>query len=175
MLSRGFLLLAGIFTGLWLRDPNGTLYDVGFPALALVSLLVAFATTPPSIDRDVRNRVADAFGQWLDAWYRLRTASESERPAVEDALRIATQRITIDASEVVLRSLRRAAEQELSTAAVAQLTLDVRRNLRSGGVTLRASDVESLVAREPTPTATVRVANVRRSTSASASPASFLS
>ena len=174
MLSHFFLILAGLFAGLWLRDPNGSFYDVGFPVLALVSLLFAFATAPPSIDRDAKGRLADAFRQWLDAWYRLRTTSERELPAVEEALRQATQTIAINANSIVVKSLRRAMEQELSPAAVAQLTLDVRRNLRSGGVTLRVGDLEPLVAPPPQPATPVAVASVRRSTPANASPASFL-
>ena len=43
MLSKLFLVLAGLLAGMWLRDATGTLFGVGLPLLALLALILAVA------------------------------------------------------------------------------------------------------------------------------------
>lgn len=145
MLSRIFLILAGLFAGLWLRDGSGTLFTLGFPALSLLALLFAVAATPPSLDRDARGRLEEAFRNWLDAWHRLRTAPDKDRFAVEQALTSAAHAILVTANDRVVKSLLAAMNQQSSPDAVAQLVLDMRRSLRRAGMSVRAEDLAALL------------------------------
>lgn len=180
MLSRFLLIIAGLFAGMWLRDANGTIYDIGYAAFAVVSLLLAVATTPPTNDGDARARLSEAFQKWLLAWHRTNGVSERERPAAEEALRHATSSMAIVGNGAVVKSLRRAVERGLAPRQVAQLALDVRRQLRSGGVALRVDDLEPLLA-APAPRAAASVGadngrgdGARAIASAGAGPTSFI-
>ena len=180
MLSRFLLILAGLFAGMWLRDANGTIYDIGYAAFALVSLLLAVATSPPTNDGDARARLAEAFQKWLLAWHRLSAASERERPAAQESLGEATGAMAIVGNGAVVKSLRRAVEHGLSPRGVAQLALDVRRQLRSGGAALRVDDLEPLLA-APAPRAAASIGAengrgdaTRATASAGARPTSFI-
>jgi hypothetical protein len=170
MLSRFFLILAGLFAGMWLRDASGTLFNLGFPALSLVSPLFAVAAAPTTIDRDARGRLEEAGRQWLDTWHRLRSAPDKDRVAAEQELTSAAHMIALTANDRVVKSLQSAMQQDLSPAAVAQLVLDMRRSLRRASVTLRPADLEALLA----PNHRGRN-NGRSATPENASPASFLS
>lgn len=170
MFSRFFLILAGLFAGMWLNNGSGTLLNVGFPALSLVSLLFAVAAAPTTIDTVARVRLEEACRQWLDAWHRLRSAPDKERAAAEQELKSAAHMIALTANDRVIKSLQAAMQQDLSPAAVAQLVLDMRRNLRRAGMTLRPADLEALLAPSQ------RGRNNSRSTAPeTVSPASFLS
>ena len=171
MLSRFFLILAGLFAGLWLNDSSGTLFNIAFPALSLVALLFAVAAAPPSIDRDARARLEDAYRQWLDAWLALRGSSGQDRTAAESALASARHRIALMGSDRVVKSLQVAASKDLTPAAVADLLMDMRRSLRRAGVTVRPADLEALLAPgNEAPAARAGRAAPQRA----ASPASFL-
>jgi hypothetical protein len=142
---------------------------VGYPALALLSLVCAAATARPTLDPEAAGRLADAFRQWLDAWEGLHTPGERDRAAAEQALASATHAITLTANYRVLRSLKAARAQDLSAGSVAQLLIEMRRNLRRPGI-LRAADLEVLLAPRP------RGLNGRGAAApAATSPASFLS
>ncbi|SRR6266496_845047 len=167
MLSKLFLVLAGLLAGMWLRDATGTLFGVGLPLLALLALILAVAADRPARP-DSMARMEEAFRQWLDAWSRLQIAPETERASAEQALASAAHMIVVTANDRVVKSLQAATERELSAAAVAQLVLDMRRNLRRAGLTLRPADVEVFLAPR-------RRGTTRAGAPGAASPASFLS
>ena len=149
MRSRFFLILAGLFAGMWLSNGSGTVFNVGLPALFLVALLFAVAAAPTTIEGDAKQRLEEACRQWLDAWHRLRSAPDRERVAAEQELKSAAHMIALTANDRVVKSLQTAIQQDLSPAAVAQLVLDMRRNLRRAGITLRAADLETLLGSSP--------------------------
>jgi hypothetical protein len=147
MLSKTFLILAGVLAGMWLREANVALASGWLPWLALLAFVLAIATEPHATAADSRMRLEEACHRWLDAWQRLGTLPERERAGAEDAMASAAHAIALTANDRVLKSLQAAREQDLSVAAVAQLALDMRRNLRRAGLTVRAADLEALLAR----------------------------
>ena len=168
MLPRFFLVFAGVFTGMWVRDTTGALFGMGLPLLALLAIILAVAgDRPPRTDST--SRLEDAFRQWLDAWHQLRTRPETERAGVERDLASAAHMIVVAANDRVVKSLETATQQELSTAAVAHLVLDMRRNLRRAGLTVRLADLEAVLAPRR------RGTTNRTAAPEAASPASFLS
>jgi len=169
MLSKLFLILAGLFAGMWLRDANVTLSDAWLPWLALLAFVLAIVAPPRATEAGSAMRLEEACRHWLDAWQRLRTMPERERTGAEDAMASAAHAIALTANDRVLKSLQVARERDLSVAAVAQLLLDMRRNLRRAGLTIRPAHLGALLAPR------------RRGTSApaaapdTATPPSFLS
>jgi len=169
MFSRILLVLAGVFAGMWVRDGRTTLFDLGVPWLALLALLLAIAAEPRVVDVQAKARLEQAYRDWLDAWRRSRTAAPERERALSEDLESATHMIALTANERIVKSLQHAREQDLSAPAVAQLVLDMRRSLRTGGVMLKTADLEAFLAPAAKPVAT------RHGSPAPASvPASFL-
>jgi hypothetical protein len=146
MLSNLFLILAGVLTGMWLRDANVALAYAWLPWLALLAFVLAVATQPHATEADSRVHLEEACHRWLDAWQRLGTVSERERAGAEEAMASAAHAIALTANDRVLKSLQVARERDLNVAAVAQLVLDMRRNLRRAGLTIRPAVLEALLA-----------------------------
>lgn len=145
-MSRFFLILAGVFVGLWLRSGDGALSEIGLPALALLALILAVAGAPGAAGADAKMRMEDAYRQWLDAWQQQRTAPERERTAADRAFAAASHALTLAANDRVLKELQTAARQDFSVSAVANLLLEMRRSIGRPGLMLRSADLEHLLA-----------------------------
>jgi hypothetical protein len=144
-LSRLFLILAGLFVGLWLRGGDGALSEIGLPALALLALVLAVAGAPGSGTAEARARLEGTYRQWLDAWQRMRAAPERDVPAAAATFASASHALTLVANDRVLKALKAAAGQEFSVSAVANLVVEMRRSIGRPSVGLRSGDVEHLL------------------------------
>ncbi len=149
MFSRILLILSGVFAGMWLHDGSTTLFELGVPWLALLALLLAVAAEPRRVDAHANARLEQGYRDWLDAWHRWRSSPDRERAIAEEALESATHMLTLVANERIVRSLQAARAQALTAGAVAQLVIDMRRTLRSGGVLLTPADLEALLSPVP--------------------------
>jgi hypothetical protein len=167
MTSRIFLILAGLFTGMWIQNAAATAGGFTYPALAFVALMLALASAGPSLYKDPTGRLEEAYRNWLDAWHQLQTGQDKDRFAAEQALTSAAHAIVVGANDRVVRSLLAAMNQS-TPESVAQLVLDMRRSLRRAGMSLTAEHLRALLS--PTPAAT----NGRPVVPRAASPASFL-
>ena len=147
MLSRFLLILAGLFTGLWLRGADGFLAEIGLPALALLALILAVATGPRSSGGRSRERLEEQCGDWLDAWHRLRSIPGDGR--AEAMLRSATHRLLLSAPDRVIRSLRAAEQTGYEPDAVADLLVEMRRATGRVTVLLRREQIREMLDADP--------------------------
>lgn len=154
-LTRLFLILAGLFVGLWLRAGDGALSDIGLPALALLALVLAVAGAPAAGTAEARARLENTCRNWLDAWQSMRAAPERDAPAAEATFAAASHALILVANDRVLKALQVAAAQDFSVSAVANLLLEMRRSVGRPSVMLRSVDLEHLLGGPPgrTPTA----------------------
>lgn len=148
MLSRFLLILAGLFTGLWLRGAEGFLAEIGLPSLALLALILAVAAGPRATVGERRVRLEAVFGDWLDAWSRARHARGEDALIADEGLRAASHRVMLTAPDRVVRSMQAAADAGYSPAAVAQLVMEMRRGTGRVSVTLRPEQLEQMLRAE---------------------------
>ena len=146
MLSRAFLILAGLFIGLWLRGTTAAITEIGWPSLALLALLLAIAAAPRTTSSDVRSRLEEACRNWLDALHQLRTANAPVRvDAAGEALRSAMHGIILLGNDRLVRLLHTAMKDNYSPATLTRVILEMRRSIGRPSITLRPAELEALL------------------------------
>jgi hypothetical protein len=148
-LSRFFLILAGLFVGLWLRGGDGALSEIGFPALALLALILAVAGAPSAGATHAKARLEDVYRQWLDAWQHRRTAADHEVAEAETAFASASHALALTANDRIIKALQTASQQDFSDSAVAALLVEMRRSIGRPSLTIRPADLERLFTTAP--------------------------
>jgi len=144
MLSTIFLILSGLFAGMWIRDGSTTILGLGVPWMALLSLALAAAAQPRATDAATRARLEAVYRTWMEAFRQWAPARQRGGEAC-DRLIAATDGLLLVADYRVVRALRAAMTAGFDATSVATMMLEMRRSLRSGAVLLRATDIQTMV------------------------------
>lgn len=146
MLSRLFLILAGLFLGLWLRGSTAAITEIGWPTLALFALVLSIAAAPRSASTDVKARLEEACREWLNALHELRGSTTPMRAdAAHDALRSAATGIMLLGNDRLIRLMHATMKDQYSGATLTRMILEMRRSIGRPSITLKAAEIEALL------------------------------